>query len=336
MAAYSLLEAGLLLGILRPNFLIEGYQSKYYMVVSFGQLLLIPGLAALFSRLIYGPSGWGRQALKIVCGVAVGVVVSILVIVGFALLLDSIGNANFGFGTGSGVSSTISTLLFLAFVAGIVWLLWSGFNRSAKKSIELESARWLAERRAGVSATQRQWRNRGIRWASCVPCVIVLLVFFFLPESEYVVATLNHPKPVQMGNYKLRVPSSWLVLTMWRDDGDGQAGASGLIGLQMQHDLGTYIHGHLALSEWRMELRPVQSHYGGSWWDAKTPVARRVIAVDSDSVVYFEYNQPYYRHPSGIAVECSGPRGLHASLSGEMRHIAEFYRTIGEITVEGK
>jgi hypothetical protein len=85
-----------------------------------------------------------------------------------------------------------------------------------------------------------------------------------------------------------------------------------------------------------LELRPVQSRYGWSLWDAETPVARRVIAVDNDSVVCFEYNRPYYRHPSGIAVECSGPRGLHASLTGEMGHIAEFYRTIGEITVEGK
>jgi hypothetical protein len=79
-----------------------------------------------------------------------------------------------------------------------------------------------------------------------------------------------------------------------------------------------------------------QNDYGWSLWDAETPVARRVIAVDNDSVVCFEYNRPYYRHPSGIAVECSGPRGLHASLTGEMGHIAEVYRTIGEITVEGK
>lgn len=92
----------------------------------------------------------------------------------------------------------------------------------------------------------------------------------------------------------------------------------------------------LTSSEWSIELRPAQSPYGRSLWDAETPVGRRLIAVDNDSVVCLEYNRPYYRHPSGIAVECSGPRGLHASLTGEKRHIAEFYGTIGEITVEEK
>jgi hypothetical protein len=101
----------------------------------------------------------------------------------------------------------------------------------------------------------------------------------------------------------------------------------------MQQQLGVYIRGQLQLSEWRIEVRPADKT---RLWDDEGPVARRVIPIDKGSLACFEYNWPYYGHPVGVVVKCSGPRGLHASIFGEQRHIAEFYRTLGQITVRAK
>lgn len=335
VTAYSVLETGLLLGVLQPNFVIDGYQSSYYTAVLFGQLLLIPGLAALFSWVTYGSNGWGRRALRIVAGVALGVIVSILAIIGFALLLEWIDTADFGFGTPSWISSTISILLFITFLVGIVWILWIGFKRSGKKSVELESARWLVERRSGISASDLRWRNRSIRWASWIPVLIVLLIFLFLPESEHLLSFLRHSHEVKLGDYRVRVPAGWLTCAIWTYKENGRSGMSGIIGIEMRKELGTYVHGPLAISEWMIDREPPESATKNPW-RAETPTERRVIPLQNGSVVCLEYNTPYGRNPSGVRVECSGREGLHASIFGEQRHVPEFYRALSQITIAGK
>ena len=332
VAGYSLFDAALLLSMLHPNFLIDSPSTHQTLLLLAQLLLLIPGLAALVSRLLYGPRGWKRRALKILLTVPIGILALALVLASLALI-GWVVTADFGFGTPSWVISTIATVLCSGLMAVLVWVGWIAFRRTGNKSVELESARWLNERRSGLTARDWKWRNRGIRWAVCIPAALVLLIFLFFPESERILLTLRRGYNVQVGDYNVRLPGSWFILVMWKYEENGWSGISGLTGVEMQHQLGWYIRGQLELSEWSIEVRPANNTRP---WDAETPVARRIIPIVDGSLACLEYSRPYYRHPVAVMVECSGPRGLHAHLIGEQHQIPEFYRTLGQITVRGK
>lgn len=334
VAAYALFEAGLLLSTLQPNFLSDGFFSKFDAAVFFGQIMLIPAFAALFSRLMYGPQRWSWRALKIVV-VPIGIFASILVFAGFALLLDWI-ISNFNLDANPWISTSLAILFLVGILAAIVLTLFIGFSSSGVKSIALESTRWLSERRSGVSARERKWRNRGIRWALCVPALIVLLIFFFLPESEHVLSTLRHPRAIRVGGYKVRVPANWLVLADWTNDGGRGSGLYGLTGLELGSEFGAFIHGALTLSEWRIEAPSSLNPQSQRSWEGETSVGKRTISLVNGTITCLEYNRPYHRHLSVIAVRCSGPGGLQASLFGEQRHIPEFYHALEQITVAEK
>ena len=220
VAGYSLLELGLLLSSITSRSVVYAEPSTYQRAVYLGQLLFIPGIAALFSRIIYGPHKFGRRTLVILLAGPLGLCVLITPLVGLAIFLD------WTFIVSKILFAVALTAVMGALVLAVRWCI----RKSRKWSVQAEAARWLTERQSGVSARERQWRIRGIRLASCIPSALVLMVFPFLPETW---GALSHLGPRQFGRlsgYRVIIPESWIILSSEGEQTDGRSWITGLAG----------------------------------------------------------------------------------------------------------
>lgn len=183
VAGYSLIEAALLLSITVTSPL-DRFPSLHQQVIAIGQLLLLPGFAALFSRMIYGPQKWARRTLLILLVAPLGLCIFITPFFVIAILLD------WTFIVSKILFAIAMSAVFVAMVLGFRWCL----RRLRRWSAESEAARWLAERQSGTSAHDRRWRTRGIRMAVCIPILLTLPIFLFLPETWGLASHVRWPR----------------------------------------------------------------------------------------------------------------------------------------------
>jgi hypothetical protein len=87
VGGYCLLELGFLLGMLTSIFWRSTVLRAHEEILFWGQLLMIPGLAALLSRMTYGSENWLRRALLIiVLGAALApALITLIIVVGVPL-----------------------------------------------------------------------------------------------------------------------------------------------------------------------------------------------------------------------------------------------------------
>jgi hypothetical protein len=135
VVGYSLVETGLLLSTFGSH---QGYYypTTYQSTLYFGQLLLIPGLGALLSRIMYGPHRWRTRTLPIllagILALPFGITALAIVIVPLAWAFDT--------------SRTLFYLLLPVSLVGAVFGLFVAKQKSEKWGVRAEAARWLAER----------------------------------------------------------------------------------------------------------------------------------------------------------------------------------------------
>lgn len=334
VAGYSLLELALLLSsiVSRP----AGYSvpSTYQSVVYSAQILLIPGLAALFSRIMYGPYHWPRRTLMILLagsfGVPIAVVVALVVVaIPLALLVWAFG-----------ISHVLFALLLPIVVGSLAFGLLVAVRKSGKWGVKAETARWLAERQSGVSPRERQWRIRGIRVASCIPSAMVLLSFLFLPEIWGMLSHLSQPHSGNLPGYQVSIPSTWIVLRH-DNQADGRSWVTGLAARGMGRGISPYLRGHPLLSSWDIETEPyVESDESTRtrWTPEDSDViSRRVFTIGDDQLTCLDYRPSYlhygdFSEPSAASVRCSNGKRLSASFSGGRRQLAAFYEMLAGIS----
>ena len=327
----------MLLSTIQPKFWND-FPLRYVVVVFWAQVVLIPGFAVLFSRLIYGRERWKMRALTIVVLTPIGVVGFVAILFALGIVVEWLLSVQLVLNAPSWIASALSTVASLALVAVIVFALWTAFKRAGKKSVELESARWLAERQSGTDVRLRRWRNRAISWSLWIPAMTVLAIFAFLPEVVGLVSNLRQPHTMQLGDYTIRVPSTWIVFSHWTDTNTGQSLVSGVAGIGAQLDFRTYFHGGVPLSGWTVEFRgsePPPRPAGSRLQHGERQLAQRVISTGNESVTCVELTSPYYEHPLAIGVECSGPQ-LYASMRGERRHLSAFYQMLEQAKMATK
>ena len=313
------------------------YPGPHQWIIWSGQLLLIPGIAALFSRLLYGSARWGIRALTILV-VSIAPVTFMIGLAYGIYILSSV--------TWEAPKVTIALfVLFLLIVGlGIGKGLFFFFRRVSRRTAEIEARRWLAERQAGADRATIGWRNRGIRWALCVPSVIVLLVFSFLPETWGIVSHLMNPRAGAVGAYHVAVPITWVVLQHdKRPEGD-ETYTIGLAGRGIALELGRYLHNDLPLSLWNIRITESSrsQEYTYRRWAPKDSeiLARRAFTIGDERVTCQEYWPSYLARPEhvetapSVFIECSGTRRLSASLVGERIHASAFYRMVEGIRVQ--
>ena len=230
VVAYSLVETGLLLSTFVSH---QGYYypSTYQATVYFGQILLIPGLAALLSRIMYGSYRWRTRTLTIllagILGVPIGITALAIVIVPLAWAFNT--------------SRILFYLLLPVTLVGVVFGLFVAKQKSEKWGVRAEGDRWLAERQSGISPRDVKWRNRGIRLATCFPSLLVLLVFLFLPEVWGMLSHLGEAHSGNLTGYQVPIPVTWIVLRHDSQQADGWSTVTGFAGRGIGRGLAPYL-----------------------------------------------------------------------------------------------
>jgi len=334
VAGYSLLETALLLMYLLP----EGppFSWSWHGTLIFAQFLVIPGMAALFSLILYGRHEWKRRMAFRFIAVAGFVLLLCLIVVPLDLLARTLEERSIDLG-GSKLFETVSLLWSIVILLTVPILLFLINRRATKRGVELESSRWLAEREAGLSADQRRSRNRAICRSLWIPSLLVVLIFLFLPEVWGLLTHAGQPRAGKLTGYEVTVPPTWIILYSGSSSPGGWSAVSGIAGRGIGLGVKQYLNfGDPPISNWGVgvagsdEARRKLSHRG-------EPTARRDFQVGKAKLTCFEY-RPLWGRPMRVddgplvLIECSSPDRLQATFVGEKIHVAAFYGMLASMT----
>jgi hypothetical protein len=335
VAGYSLLETCLLLSLIVPSdSYTEGWYSpaKYQIVVVWAQILLIPGMAALLSRIVYGRHGWIRRTVTILLAGSLGVPIAVLsFFIPMALLVAVLFWA-----------SGVSWILFCFLVPVVAGLVVMGFlflvRKSGKRSAEAEAHRWLAERNAGISKSARAWRTRGVRIAVFIPLLTVLPIFLFLPETWGLLSHLGHPQSGHLSGYRVAVPAVWIVLYQDDRQADGRSWAHGIAGRGIGFGVNPLRYD--SFSSWSVGTDPFNpseaTNYDPKPKDAEI-ISRGDLTIGSESMNCIDYWPSYdWGPPRSEAVmiahvACSNAGRLRARFDGDRSQLPTFYRMLSTV-----
>ncbi|MBZ5525353.1 MAG: hypothetical protein LAP21_24260 [Acidobacteriia bacterium] len=330
VTGYCLFEIAFLLSCdLQPYEL-----SAFRNVVLLGQFLLIPGCAVLFSRILYGAQGWGWRALTILSVGALGpfILIALLVAAGFgAEWVASISESPM-------IATALPIAIAVLLMAGIAMGVFLFARRKARRGIELEAARWLAERQPGADPGERRWRNRGIRWASWIPSLTVAVVFLFLPETWGISTHLSQPWAGKLAGYRVSAPLTWITLNHGTGPAEGQSWVRGMVGDGVAFGVKPYLHYYSApFFAWSVSTGPYtswkqpESRYG----QMKDEITgRHVIAINNESLTCLEYTPAGQDrdHEPLVLIRCNGSSRLRSGMLGPGRYAPAFYRMLQGIT----
>jgi hypothetical protein len=319
VTGYAFVETLLLLSIVLPR--PENPPGIYQSVVLLAQVALLPGIAALFSRIIYGPRKWGRRTLVMFLLTPLALCVFIFPFFVIAVLFD------WTFIVSRILFAVAMAAVFGAMLMGLRWCL----RRLRTWSAESEVERWLAERDKGSATYERKWRNKSVRVAVCIPATTVLLVFLFLPEAWGLLSHLSHSRSGKLPGYEIAIPATWVVLYQQGDQSDGSSRVSGLAG----KGIGTLVNPMRSdeLSGWEVGTLPFNandqtSHYP-SISEEKNVISRRILRIDDDTVTCVEYLSALdYASMTFAHVTCEGSSRLFATFDGPRTEVPTFFRML--------
>jgi hypothetical protein len=327
VAGYAAIEAALLLSVIVSHnwFPPEPYQ----LTVVWGQLLLIPGMAAVVSRAIYGSYQWRRRTLTILLLGGLGVPVLIALLIFPVALLAWAADLNM-----------ILFYLLLPIVLGaLAFAAYWCVKKNGKWGVQADAAQWLADRRAGLSQRDRAWRRQGIRFALFVPALIALSFFLFLPETWGMLSHLSKQPSSYLSGYRVTIPVTWIVLYQ-DEESDGRSWVNGLAGRGI--GLGGNPLRFDSLSSWQVSTISVGQSETSDYdrWPPKESdvLSRRAIAIGDESLECVDYWPSYDWGPArseaatAAHVQCSGSTRLRASFDGRRDQLPEFYRMLNGIT----
>jgi hypothetical protein len=296
--------------------------------VAWGQFLLIPGMAAAYSRAIYGSHQWRRRTLTILLAGALGVPTSLALFLFMVVLLAWASERNMIL-FALLLSLVLGTLAFVAY--------WSAKNRG-KWAVQADAARWLADRRSELSQRDRAWRRRDICGALWVPALIALSFFLFLPETWGVLSHFGTQNSGDLSGYRASVPATWIVLSK-DEQPDGRSWITGLAGRGI--GLGGNPLRFDSLSSWQISTGSFdqsQADYDGSLPKENEILGRRALTIGHESLECVDYWPSYDWGPARSAavaiahVQCSSANRLRASFDGRRDQLPDFYQMLTGIT----
>ena len=327
IAGYAVIEAALLLSVIVPhNWFPPG---PYQLTVVWGQLLLIPGMAAVVSRVIYGSYQWKRRTLTILLVGALGVPALIVLLIFPVALLAWAADRNMI------LFALLLPVVLGAFAFAAYWCV----KNNGKWGIQADAAEWMADRRSGLGLRDRAWRRRGIRFALLAPALIALSVFLFLPETWGILSHLGHQPSNHILGYRVTIPVTWVVLYR-NEESDGRSWVNGLAGRGIGRGANPLRFD--SLSSWQVSASSAGQSESSDYdrWAPKEKdiLSRHAIAVGNENLECVDYWPSYDWGPARseattIAhVQCSGTTRLRASFDGRRDQLPEFYRMLNGIT----
>jgi len=326
VAGYSIVETILLLSVDAPRPLY--YPTSYQRIVIFGQLLLIPGMAALMSRVMYGPYQWRRRTLTILL---YGVFSIPVAIISFALILLTVWILFSAYEVRWILFAVALPVVTVGVVIALVFLV----RRSGGWTVKAEAGRWLAGRRAGTSQRDRLRRDRSIRFALCIPGLIVLSVFLFLPETWGILTRATRPAAHKISGYQVPVPLTWIVLDSWVGS-DGTSSLSGVAGRGIGYGQNPFRYDSWSAWNFRTEP-PNKSEQHEFDWNIKEGdiLGRQTVKAGTQELRCIDYWPPWGTGRSAavnfVHVRCSGNSRLHATFDGRRDLLPKFYQVLSSI-----
>lgn len=328
VAGYAFAETIILWTLAVPHLLY--YPTPYQKTVAFGQLLLIPGMAAVMSRVMYGPYQWLRRTSTILlCGilsVPVAIISLFLLLLPVWILVRSYE-----------VSRILFALALPVVALGVLTALVFLVRRSGRWSVKAETERWLAERHAGTSQRDRIQRSRSIRFAVCIPTLLVLPMFLFLPETWGILSHVEI-EASKLSGYRVTIPATWVIM-YHRQSADGGSVVSGICGEGIGRGINPLRYDSLAwwgVGTWGGNddqwLRKYHNPPEGS-----EILDRRELTVGGETMTCLDYWPTYTYSPARsestrIAhVSCEGSRRLNANFDGIRSELPAFYNMLGLI-----
>lgn len=144
-----------------------------------------------------------KRALKVIA-FSVGYVAAYLCVLVVSIFVADFVDSNFHLAYADLVAFLFGNVLMIGLL--IYWR-----HRTRESWIRAEAETWLADRSNRVSSRGHVWSRRlrhGILW---VPSGIALAAFLFFPEIGGLVSHLFCGRSVQLNQYRLKMPLTWIV-----------------------------------------------------------------------------------------------------------------------------
>ena len=283
-----------------------------------GQLLLIPGLAVMTSRLITGSYHWRRPLL-------VHILPALLLPAAFLPFFVVI----LPLASLDAPDLVIAFAMILTFVSEVM-LAFRLTRRMARLSIQFDAEAWIAERNSGSSSQGRSRVARKVLW---LPSLLVLVIFLFFPEVWGSLWHFTNRRATLQG-YRVPLPTTWFVLY----SNEPSPYLSGMVGTGLARGYKLHHYLYVPFSYWTVSASPEENQLP-RWWENEQVISTRIFRIDKQALTCNEYrpklpvwwtaaaSQPVY-------VDCRGDGLVRATLYGERSHLPGFYKMIGGISPE--
>ena len=297
------------------------------------QLLMIPGMAALSSVILYGRRRWKRRVLTILLVGTLGPPVALFLVVLPIGLLSW--------------AADISVWLFRFLLLVVLGPMFCGFflaiRKTSQRSVPLEVSQWLADRNAD-SSTRQRWRDRTVSRLLWIPLLLVLITFLFMPEIWGLLTHLQNFQTDRTPGYEIRVPATWAVLYSETDSRTGWFNLGGIAGRGIGFNLGRYRRQwDIPLSDWSVGSEGTGFGWGvtrsvvpdeRTYLKSNPGATRHAFQIGKATLVCFESHPSVWRtvKESLVLIECEGSDRLRASFTGEEMHVKAFYEMLSSIT----
>jgi hypothetical protein len=280
-----------------------------------------------------GSHRWVRRTVRILLGGVLAVPVALI----FMLIVFT---ALWSLGWCYDVSRILFAVMLPVELCVFVLALRFLVRRFAKWGTNAEAERWLSERQTRANFRERLWRNRAVKFAVCIPAVIVLPIFLFLPETLGLVSHINQPYVADLSGYRVRTPWTWIVGGYRVDTSNGRSWVAGMAGSGIGRGVNPLRWD--SVTGWTFGTKS----YDGSDENVLRyilpkkyrVVDQRVFKIGSQQVTCIDYQPMYDDWPTSTRyqmiahITCFGPGRFYASMDGGRREVGAFYEVLGSIT----
>jgi len=221
----------------------------------------------------------------------------------------------------------------VAFVFGNALMLGSLFyfrHKTRDKRIRAEAEEWLAERSEPIVHARRRRIWRAALW---MPSALVLVIFVFLPETVGLVSHLFCGPTVRLGQYRLKIPLTWIVATS-SDSSAWVIAGKGIARVGFRE----YWRGEEPISEISIYVGSDSSEISGWYLSHAKVLSKQVLKLGQEElmcldIISYADARPLPINSSVAEIYCSGGQGrLNASFSGQRSDSSAFYGLLRSAT----
>lgn len=326
VAGYSLLETILLFSVI----LHTSYAFGYPGFVAWSQIPLIPGVGALISWAMNGSHRWLFRTLRILLG---GLLAIPTVLVSVFVIAAAIWPLAWFYDLSRALFALLLSIELCALLLGLLFLV----RKSGVWGARAEAERWLAERQE-VDPRDRYWRNRAARIAVCIPSLIVLPIFLFLPETLGLISEFNVPHVADLAGWRVKIPWTWSVQYQRVFASDGRSWVVGVAGKGIGRGVSPLRWD--SMTGWTFGTKAYEgsNEYVYGLPGKRIVLDRRAFKIGNEEITCTDFRPFYDNWPNAnryalIAhIDCSGPGRFYASMDGGRDQVALFYDILNNIT----